>query len=628
MPILPLITALLLYRLCRRSMGPMNACVHASVIWGVLVLLLTELLSLGRMVTLPGVAAGWGLITLMLAGTLWRTRGRSLVFERVAVLPIWAAVPTLVTLIVTLVIALVAAPNSTDALTYHLARVAHWMQHGSVDPYATSVTRQIYMPPWPSYVMLHLQVLSEGSDRFAALVQWFAFVGCLVLGGGLARQLDAGRRGVGLTVVLIAALPTAVIEASSTQTDLVVAFWCAAFVWITLGRNPRALADTLLAGSALGLAIASKGTAYVVCAPFVVWWLLRGFRSSSVRKATVHAATLAAMVLLVNLPLYARNVAVFDHPLGPSAARAALGNASHGFGPLASNVVRNATVHLRTPNGSWNERLARAVERLHSWIGLDVQDPRTTFPGDVFSVPRLSTYEGRMGNLLHFLVFGVAALLLWVRPIARLPRQYGLAVLAGAVLFCWIFRWQHWHGRLHTPFFVLAAPLVAITLQPLGRGWRAGALAILLWTASLPWLIANNMRPLVALPETRLSFASQSIFRRPREQQYLDDATAAVYWRVLRDLARAGCTDLGLVGREDTRVYPLVPFARAQELDLRLHYLFVANETRQPQTRPRVCALFVAEQQEVGWLPGFPYDSFELLWRDGRFALWRVPGST
>ena len=51
MPILPLMSALLLYLLCRRFTGAMSAFVHAAIIWGVLVLVGTELLSLGRMVT-------------------------------------------------------------------------------------------------------------------------------------------------------------------------------------------------------------------------------------------------------------------------------------------------------------------------------------------------------------------------------------------------------------------------------------------------------------------------------------------------------------------------------------------------------------------------------------------------
>jgi hypothetical protein len=627
MPALPILAALLLYLLRRSSRSALDAFVESAVLWGVLVLLLTEVLSTLRMVTLVGVTAAWGVITLALAATLWRSRGAPRVRDDAAEVPLWAAIPTLVTLVVTLIVTLVAPPNSTDALTYHLARVAHWMQHHSVAAYATSVTHQIFMPPWSEYTIMHLQVLAGGSDRFASLVQWLAFLGCLILGYGLARRLGADSRGAGTTVVLIATLPTAIIEASSTQNDLVTAFWSAAFAWFCLDdRRVGQMRETLLAGSALGLAIASKGTAYTICAPFVGWWLLRRMRSFRVHKLMLHAGILACTVLLLNLRLYTQNIRLFHDALGPSAMRAALGNASHGFGSLASNIVRNATVHLRTPKTSWNNRIAHSVERLHSWAGLDVQDPATTFPGDTFHVPLMSTYEGRVGNVLHFVIYVLAAGLLWVRPRRTLLHQYSIATFAGALLFCWTFRWQHWHGRLHTPFFILAAPLVATTLQSLLIGRRAAALTVILWLASLPWLLANNMRPLLSIPKTRLTFAAGSIFRVPREDQYFGQATARLYWRVVDDLAQSGCSEVGLVGDENTRVYPLVPFARARGLDLRLYYVFLKNETRELETHPPLCALFVAEEQPAGWQPGFPYQRFELRWSAGKFAVWAPPG--
>jgi len=339
----------------------------------------------------------------------------------------------------------------------------------------------------------------------------------------------------------------------------------------------------------------------------------------------VQAGAMAAVALLLVLPSYAQNLRTFHHPLGPPAARADLGNVTHGLGTLASNVVRNATIHLRSPKASWNEKLARGVERVHAWVGLDAQDPNTTYPGETFGVPLISTYEGRMGNPLQFLLLGPAAVLLWLRPAGPLRRQYALAVLGGALLFCWVFRWQHWHGRLHTPFFILAAPLLGTLLQPLTPGWRSPALAACLWVASLPWLIANQMRPLVNLPETSLTYASPSVLTVPRNQQYFGKEIADVYLRVIRDLARAGCNDLALVGGEETRVYPLFPLARAQGLDLRLNYVFVQNETRNLEERPRSCALFVAEEQPAGWRPGSPYAALELRWSVGRFALWQAP---
>jgi hypothetical protein len=93
------------------------------------------------------------------------------------------------------------------------------MQHQRVHTYATSVPRQIFMPPWPEYVILHFQILAGGSDRFANVVQWLALAGCLVAGTGLAHRLGTKAAGVGLTVVLMATLPTSIVEASFAQTD-------------------------------------------------------------------------------------------------------------------------------------------------------------------------------------------------------------------------------------------------------------------------------------------------------------------------------------------------------------------------------------------------------------------------
>jgi hypothetical protein len=72
---LPLHSALLLYQLRRPSRSALGALVESAVLWGVLVLLLTELLSIIHMVTWAGVTAGWVLLTLVFAVRLWHSRG-------------------------------------------------------------------------------------------------------------------------------------------------------------------------------------------------------------------------------------------------------------------------------------------------------------------------------------------------------------------------------------------------------------------------------------------------------------------------------------------------------------------------------------------------------------------------
>ncbi|MGH2373610.1 MAG: ArnT family glycosyltransferase [Gemmatimonadales bacterium] len=621
MPILPILSAYLLFRLFRKRRPRGEAALQAAAIWGVLLLCMTEVLSAFHALDVVGIAGGWVLMIALLAAMLRRpARPTAPVLEPEAV-PRWVSIPVAVTLAATLVIALVAPPNSTDSMTYHLARVAQWIQRASVEPYATSIVRQIFMPPWADYAILHFQVLAGGSDRLAPLVQWLAFAGCMVLAADIARQLGGSGGERGLAVVLTATLPMAVVQASSTQADLVTAFWCGVFAWTVLAAEPRAEpGHALLPASALGLAMATKGTAYVVCAPFALWWLISRGRAIGWRRGAVQAAAFGVVVVLLNAPMFARNVGLFDHPLGPTEQRTALANTSYGLGPLTSNLVRNATLHLATPNETWNAALADGVERLHRLVGLDPSDPRTTWHENEFGVRILRTKESRTGNPFHFMLLGVALLVLCLRPSPAVHRRYALAVLLGGVLFCWVFRWQQWHSRLHTPLFLLAGPLVAVALGPMLTGNRKAFLGLALWVAALPWLVANESRPLLRI---RALTQTPSILATPRAHQYFveDAGIEAPYRRVVADLVRTGCDTLGVAGGEKTGVYPLVPLARAHGLRLKLIYVNVDNETRILEEHPRICALLV-EEHGADWRPEPPYDALKLAWRDERVAFW------
>jgi hypothetical protein len=48
------------------------------------------------------------------------------------------------------VIAVVAAPNNRDSMAYHMSRVMHWIQKGSVGFYATAILRTSlrWLPPF------------------------------------------------------------------------------------------------------------------------------------------------------------------------------------------------------------------------------------------------------------------------------------------------------------------------------------------------------------------------------------------------------------------------------------------------------------------------------------------------
>jgi hypothetical protein len=162
-----------------------------------------------------------------------------------------------------------AAPNAWDSMTYHLPRITHWIQDASVSHYPTHVLRQLTLGPGAELLAAQIELLG-GSDRWINFLQAFAWIGVAIAASLLARDLGADLLGQGVAAVFAATLPMAILQASSTQNDLVVSFWLLVFAHFALRAwaGKMDLAGFLLAGGSLGLAVLIKATALTVAFPF------------------------------------------------------------------------------------------------------------------------------------------------------------------------------------------------------------------------------------------------------------------------------------------------------------------------------------------------------------------------
>ena len=273
---------------------------------------------------------------------------------------------------VVLFIALRSAPNSTDAMGYHLPRVVYWAQAGSVAFFPVHYYAQLTMPPLAEYFVLQTFVVS-GGDHFANLVQFFGFIGSMLAVSLIARELGAHVRGQTIAVVLCATLPNAILQASGVKNDLLMSFWLAAMVFYALRGN------ALGTGVSLSLAFATKGTAYVFGLPL----LLAAVAFLPLRRLLQAGVIIAACVLAVNGPQYWRNYFLSGSVLGfPSAAVDQLPqfrNERLSPGVTFSNVLRGLSEQLGTRSERWNRAVYNFVVRAHEMLGLDVNDPASTF---------------------------------------------------------------------------------------------------------------------------------------------------------------------------------------------------------------------------------------------------------
>jgi hypothetical protein len=611
-----------------------HAILGGAVLWGSVLVGITEVLSLVHGLTVAGLALAW-LVALLTAMWVVALRGASpfAVSGRAAPRRSWLLLmrplPRLEVAffgalagisIVLGGIAVVSPPNTWDSMTYHMARLIHWTEDASLAPYPTHILRQLYLQPGAEFILLHLQILS-GSDHLAGLVQWASMVGALVAVPVIAQALGARRIGTVGAVMVAASLPIGILESTSTQNDYVVAFWniCAmAFAVRLTTSSALPWASFAAFGASVGLALLTKATAYLIVLPMVIWVTVSLMRRRSKRglRLLVMAGSIA---LVLNTGFYARNVAVFGSPTGPldeGAPTLRYINDAFAAPLIVSNIARDLGVNVNaTPLAAINVRGLNFVRLLHGLLHVDIADPRTTWGEEIFAEQPagLAFDENFASNPVHLLLVLAALGALW--PLRRvLPRAvalYALTISAGFLLFAVLLRWQPWDTRLELPFFVLAAPLVGVVVERVSSRF-AFLLSVALLISMLPWVAYNQARPLVG---------PRSILGSSRADQYFTNRPSmrSAYFGAIGFLAERGCARVGFVSTVDGWEYPLWPLLRGSVPGpFEIEHVDVTNvSARQTDTQLRAfepCAVLVLgptasdgslEVAGQTWRPGF-----------------------
>ena len=415
---------------------------------------------------------------------------------------------------ITLFIALKSPPNNFDSMTYHMARIPHWIQNQNINYYPTAIPRQNYSMPLAEFGILHLQLLSK-SDLYANLIQWLSFIIAILTTTMIARELGISRRGQWITAVLTATLPMAILQSTSTQNDLVVGVFCLSFFYF-LSKAVKDLnwENAIFAAGAMGLALATKGTAYIFCAAIgggIGGYHLLGKKWPQIKDLTLRYVLIILFALLLNSGIYLRNWRLYNNPLITSNERTMVEEISPAV--LFSNLVRNGAIHLATPVQPANNFIQNTVSRM---LGSQINNPAATFQGSIFKI-NFSINEDEAGNVLHFLLFTLSILVLpWGKKKNHGKlNPYLLVVILSLLLYSLTFKWQPWGGRLQTPIFLLGCVLTGLLIDTLfNKRFIPAALVILFLISSTPYLLLNSNRPLLPLWEDDTVFYDTEIERK------------------------------------------------------------------------------------------------------------------
>ena len=388
-----------------------------------------------------------------------------------------------------------------------------------------------------------------------------------------------------------------VLQSTSTQNDYVVAFWVISFTAfsLTIVAEGSSFGLVLLTGASLGLAGLTKPTGLVFAAPVAVWVgfdLLRTLRAAAWKLAFV----ILVVALMINAGHFARNSQLYRSPLGPMSESPDGGsfkytNDAYTVATLTSNLLRNSALHFGTAFRSLNAAVYQAVSGIHRRLGLDINDPRTTWTGTNFSI-RFSKSENQAGNPLHFALFGFS-LLLVLRYGGYRTVVFGMCVAAGFVLFSLLFEWQPWQSRLQLPFFVLSSAFAAVVLHNAFHHRLVSLLIVALIVSSFPYLLNNPSRPLTG---------ANNVLSSDRISQYFknEPPLAIPYERAAALVRATQCTEVGLITGGNDWEYPLWVLTGAANGCLRLEHIAVDNVSRRMSVGFAPCAVIATRPEPDG----------------------------
>jgi hypothetical protein len=585
------------------AFGPLRlAAVRAALVVGAVAVLLVEGLSAVHGLTQPAVLLSWSAAALLAgvaAALRYRRERRRPATARVPVgrrvRAAWAAsgpleraatlaLPVLVA--TELVVALFSPPNNFDSQTYHLPRIEHWVAQRGVQVFPTEIDRQVSMPPGAEYLLLHLRLLT-GGDALDNLLQLCAGVGCLLLVSRIAGQLGGSRRAQLLAALLAGTAPIVALESTSTQTDLVTAFWVGCLATLVLDGLARRTVryDLVLGGAAVGLSTLTKATGLLSSCVLVLLWATlqlrpveqdaaaEGGRSPARRTAGTLAGSVVilACALLIAGPYLNRENSWFGSPLGPTQLRTTVALQRHDPGSVLVNALRIGYTALDTPIAPLNAVAARAISELAHAIGVNPNDPQTTFARSTFPTVNWAPDEdtASMPVAGSLILLGAAVLLLRPRRVVPASAAGGLRVYAAVfwvnvLVYVAAVKWQPWGNRLVLYLVILGAPLGALWLDAVFRGrhrpaalrrWRpsaAGLAALALCVSVCAALLAVGYgwpRRLVGAHSVFSLTATQARFQ--RRPQWLAD-----YEWAASGVRASGAQRVGLVQTPDAWEYP------------------------------------------------------------------------
>jgi hypothetical protein len=347
-------------------------------------------------------------------------------------------------------------PNNWDSMTYHLPRMESWFQNGSLFQLVSQIDRQTWNPQLAESFLLLPRALTT-VDIFFNLLQLGSLVIIILIFFGMSKALHVSPLIRNLGILAILSWPTVLLEATTTQNDLVAAlFTIICWVFLILSNKHK---DTVLLhvlfGLSAALAIAVKGSSvlfgFLACLVYLI-------NSIQQRRSLIQISKTLIFPLILNSALWMQNYVIFRSLFSPP-SKPEYNAFVTNYSPITflENFFRLIAMNLALPINSWMSSLHFNFDSFFDFFNLSKNNPANTWSGG-FVIP-VGAHEDIASSPALVLVILLIVWTLFKRPKVPISSRQELLVMtlpiAYFIIFVYILRNQPWINRLLVPSFIL-----------------------------------------------------------------------------------------------------------------------------------------------------------------------------
>jgi hypothetical protein len=371
------------------------------------------------------------------------------------------SISTLILIIYIFIQGIAYPPNNWDSLTYHLPRIVHWIQNQTIDNFATNITRQLYSPPLSEYYILHFSLLSK-NDFYSNSVQLLFLIGVAFSLVILLKLFTKNKTIIILGLIFSITIPEAVLEASSTQNDIIHSFFLLTSLYygILLSKKINKK-NAIFFGVTSGLCLLSKIIAYLYM-PIIFIYVGISILKMLTRKDYSKQLKLflgsVLIIILINLPFTYRKIE-YSNSFSGTVGNVDKGIVFEKFSPsiLLSTSIKNIALHL---DENFVGNLGNIIaEKLHITLKMDLNEKGTNvFDIEFDALNDWKNHEDSQANFILILLFGFTSFLMVYKTIKskklNKTQLFFFSIITIQFLcFCAYIRWEPWNSRVHTPLF-------------------------------------------------------------------------------------------------------------------------------------------------------------------------------